>query len=199
MKVKEDFVGRVFGKLTVLSFCGGKSNGKMRYVWACKCECGGFNEVLTGHLRSGAIKDCGCHKRSRKGYTSHPLWGVWANMIGRCTDPNNKAYGNYGGRGILVSDDWMEPEAFVRDMGPRPLGFTLERRDNSGPYSAENCIWADRLTQASNRRNVPLVQYSGKSLSVAQWSRVCGVHPETIRSRIKAGWDLTRALSPTQK
>lgn len=73
--------------------------------------------------------------------------------------------------------------------------MTLERVDNNGPYSPENCVWATRQDQASNKRNVPLVEHAGRRLSVAQWARELGVHAETLRSRLRAGWEVSRALS----
>jgi hypothetical protein len=73
-------------------------------------------------------------------------------MNARCSNPRHKAFANYGGRGITVSKEWRDPLNFFNDMGPRPEGFTLERRDNNLGYSRENCYWADRKTQNMNKR-----------------------------------------------
>lgn len=133
----------------------------------------------------------------RHGCSREPLYGAWRRMIDRCHLPTSDGYHKYGGRGIYVCDRWRESFLnFLKDMGPRPEGMTLDRIDNDGPYCPENCRWATARQQSDNRRITILLTYAGKTQSLVEWAEEFNMKPVTLRSRlVRYDWDIEKSLS----
>lgn len=156
-----DLRGQIFGRLTAIEPIGTNSAGQ--YIWKCSCGCGNTHQVTGTSLIEGATQSCGCYAKEvcgksslTHGMSSAPEYHAWKNALYRCTKSSNKAYKNYGGRGIEMCDRWSEPLPtgflnFLEDMGSCN-GLTLERVDVNGNYSPDNCIWADVYTQGFNTR-----------------------------------------------
>lgn len=105
--------------------------------------------TVRNHLKAGK---CNLINKTH-GLDKHPLKRVWACMKSRCSNPKLKEYKNYGGRGIKVCARWYyDFSKFVEDMGERPVGHTLDRIDNDGDYTPENCRWACKEDQVANSR-----------------------------------------------
>lgn len=187
-KTRLNLVGRVFGRLSVVDLLGSNLN---RHYWRCSCACGGIVDVCTSSLMNGNTKSCGCvapeKTRARNkthGLSEHPLYGVWQRMLQRCEDTNCGDYAYYGARGISVCAEWHDFQVFLRDVGERPAGLTLDRKDNNEGYGPDNFRWATRLEQMQNTRSTRKLTYRGETRSIPAWAREFGIQPSTLRARL---------------
>lgn len=116
-------------------------------------------------------------------------------MRDRCLNPRFKQFADYGGRGISICARWDDFHAFVADMGPRPEGYTLDRKDNDKGYDADNCRWASRKMQQRNRRIARYVEIEGKRYRAIELADIAGVKLDTIIERAEKGWPYAEVIS----
>lgn len=124
-------------------------------------------------------------------------YAIWKSMRTRCCNKNCAAYKYYGGRGIKICQRWMDSfENFLTDMGERPsMKHTLDRIDNNGDYSMENCRWATQLEQKNNTRKNTFLSFNGKTQTIAYWARELNLSQATISGRHQKGWSDEDCLS----
>ena len=133
------------------------SSQRCRYgLYECP-YCGEHWECKTTKINNNITKGCGCQKGKgyKHGLESNRFYNTWNHMVGRCNNPKNKKYMDYGGRGISVCEEWLNVSNFVawaEETYPNIEGISLDRIDNDAGYSPENCRWADRTTQNINQR-----------------------------------------------
>lgn len=144
------------------------------------------------------------YQRIRRGPSATPEYGIWSKARSRCTNPNDVSYRHYGARGITMCDRWLHSfDNFYADMGDRPgpkrgggaPACSIERIDNDGPYSPENCRWATKSDQIRNSRHARILTVYGCSMPVVAWSEQLGTLSRfQITDRLYKGWDAERAL-----
>jgi hypothetical protein len=131
------------------------------------------------------------------GNSQTPEYACWAQMKARCLNPNHRSYSKYGGRGITVSEDWLDFDKFLKDMGCRPSeAHSLERINNDLGYSKENCEWAVQKEQVRNRRNTKMIEFEGKRIPLAAACEITGVNYMTAFNRLAKGYSVETSLSP---
>ena len=195
-------IGKKFGRLLVIKLS--KKERNKYYVW-CKCDCGNVKEICTSDLISGGTKSCGCLakeilKIKKQNKRIIKLYYVWSAIKKRCLNIKDKSYKNYGGRGIVVCDEWRKKKTGYKSFELWALkngykeGLSIERIDNNGGYCPENCRWATNTEQQNNKRTNRFVFIDGKKVSLKQATQRYKMNYDCVRRRLKSGWDIERAL-----
>lgn len=159
---KLEIIGKNFGRWTVISSAETREtpSGSKKAYWKCKCSCGTEKEVRAEHLLRLKTKSCGCHKseKAAQQQTTHGgrdllIYGVWTQMLQRCGNPKNKGWKRYGGRGIIVCDEWKNFDPFYEwsKLNGYAIGLTIDRINNNGNYEPSNCRWVTNLVNCRNR------------------------------------------------
>ena len=176
-------------------------------MWNCLCDCGESTIVSSAHLRSGHTTSCGCYKAinmsklfSKHHMTHSHLYYMWNNMKRRCYTESSSRYKVYGGRGIKVCDEWKDFSTFrdwALSSGYRD-DLTIDREDNDGDYTPENCRWTDALHQARNRSTNIDIRIGNSVRCLTEWCEIFDLDYGTVNRRYHDGYDTDKLFKPTQ-
>ncbi len=182
-----DLSGKVYGRLTVISFS--HSDGRNSY-WTCICQCGNDTIKRGAHLTAGGSTSCGCYRRERciiHNESKTKEYKTWHRMIRRCYNPTDISFNAYASLGITVCERWLNSfDNFLSDMGraPSPI-YSIDRINNNGNYEPSNCRWATQIEQANNTRKNIMISHDGKTLSMSQWCRLLNISISVAHRRLK--------------
>ena len=197
----EDISGKKYAKLTVIKFIEYRS-GCNQY-WLCRCECGNEKIIRKQHLEK--ITSCGCWRnicRITHKMSDTKFYSVWEGIQQRCNNKNSTAYRLYGK--IHRKCLWKTFEDFRDDMYESYLrhikkygekNTTIDRINNDGHYSKENCRWATYKEQTRNTNRNKFLTFQGKTMCVADWTKSCNFKKDIIFSRLKLGWSVEKILT----
>lgn len=199
-------IGQKFHWLEVIgaTFNIRRNDGQRSKQVVCQCKCGNYLITPISDLRCEKTRSCGCLRRSTgggnktHGLSKTPLYTVWAAIVSRCTNKNNRCYKNYGGRGIAMCDEWRYgPEVFCKwaIANGWEKGLEIDRIDNDGNYEPSNCRFVTSRINTLNRRNARLITVNGVTKHLCEWARQLGVRDNVILRRIDRGWPAERAVS----
>lgn len=206
-----NLIGKKFGKLTVIKYCG--TNKCRQSTWLCRCGCGKEKIIVGRNLVVGDTKSCGCLKNKiRHGHTTNrkqsKTYMAWKHMKHRCYNKNNPKYKDYGGRGITVCQRWLKPNGigflnFLEDIGEIPEGKELDRINNDklkNGYSPKNCKLSTRKQQCRNMRNNRIIPFNGTKICISALAEKYKIHRDTLEYRLdKLGWSVKKALTTPVK
>lgn len=193
------FIGQRFGSKVILEAKVGK---RYYHYFVCKCDCGAIVNLgkyqISNNVNYKSCRYCSSKNLITHGLVNTPEYTSWSKMKSRCLNPKDDSYKDYGARGILVCQDWIDSfEVFYSDMGKRPtIKHTLDRFPNvNGNYEPSNCRWATRKEQQRNRRNSFKATINGIEKTVMEWSEIYGVKYDTLEGRIRGGMTALEAVT----
>lgn len=189
-----NYIGRKYGRLTVLSYDQTKNQRHKKVI--AKCDCGKIVSVYIDNLVGGKTKSCGClfheklvQRNTKHGFPKDRLYIIWKTMRQRCNNANKDHFDRYGGRGITYCKEWEEYPAFrswALQNGYHP-DLSLDRIDNDGMYCPDNCRWVTQKKQMNNTSKSVFLEVDGITHTIAEWSEITGVKYDVIYRRYKKG------------
>ncbi len=206
-----DLTGKRFGKLTIIK----RSVSTLkRPQWDCICDCGNSTSVVGHSLKSGLTKSCGCLAENNLNRTTHglrheTLYHIWCHIKSRCYNINNPKYHRYGGRGVVVCDEWVNDFKLFYDWAIAngwEDGLQIDKDIKAHKAGIEGLIyspeWCSIVTNAENvnyRKHSHFISINGQTKNIMQWCKEYNINQGTLYSRLKRGYSIEDALTKPVK
>lgn len=210
-----DLTGHRYGRLVVIERAENNKHGISQFL--CQCDCGNKKIICGKFLRDGDTISCGCFRKEvasnthrKHGFRETRLYHVWQDIKTLCYNPNDSRYKYYGGRGIIVCDEWKDnfqafydwaiESGYKEEIQANGYNkWTIERIDNNGNYEPDNCCWATMEAQCNNTRRNRLIKYKGADFTVAQVAKERGLRGDTLLWRINNKTNIQEAIETPVK
>lgn len=200
-------IGKTYGTFKIAAYNGLRRLNERHsigiYHIVCM-KCGQEYDRPLYYVRKNAGYGCiKCRKTTQThGDSRTRLYGIWCNMKDRCYRPGNGAYERYGGRGILLCDEWVNDYSSFKSWSIShgyAANLSIDRIDNDMGYGPDNCRWVTSKEQCYNRRSNHLITANGKTQTILQWCKELGVSKSTVYNRLRLGWSEERAVTTPKK
>jgi hypothetical protein len=191
--MKQDVIGKKFGRLTVLDKFNERPKKHLIAKVTAMCECGSVKTYYWGTVKNGSGKGCGCHPDDKKrkprkhGLTDHLVHQLWRRIKARCYNPKTEMYSYYGGRGITMCPEWLNNFQAFYDwamLNGWEKGLEIDRIDNDGHYAPNNCRFVTKKQNGANKRNNIVIEYNGEKKILHDWAVELGINYQTLHNRI---------------
>lgn len=192
-KLKNDLTGKKFGQLTVI---GVHDTGSRKTYYVCQCDCGNIKVIRADALVGGMTKSCGCLKKEqdkinltanhKHKMSGTRLYDIWQGIKSRCYKKHDTRYDRYGGRGIIVCDEWLNDFKSFYDWAISNgynENLTIDRIDNNGNYEPQNCRWATMKEQCNNRSSNIAITIGNTTKNIMQWCEIFKVDYKKVYAR----------------
>ena len=184
-------IGRRFGKLFVTG--GAPKRWRKTYsYWICDCGATGCSDNTW--IKFTIDPSCRSCSNRTHGQSLSKTYRIWQQILQRCLNPKSDAFKHYGGRGIKVCDRWLAWKNFLVDMGERPAGLSINRKDNNGPYCKQNCEWTTQAQQRRNSRSNIILTVRGVTGCMTDLCNHFNVSFQVARRRFRHGWSAEASL-----
>lgn len=192
-------IGDRRGRWIVVGTPPSTPGNKRRLLLRCDCGTERLVRIDNKSLSCGcAMTDTMRRKGKYGGLSKHHLFPTYSHMIDRCRNKKSKFYKDYGGRGIIVCEEWANDFSSFLSWA-EPLwspGLTIDRIDNDGNYSPENCKFSTKKEQSRNTRRSKRYEYLGRRMPIVEISELTGVKVSLLYDRLSSGWTVERAVQP---